>query len=133
MNPLMTNIWNHPRTSAAGLLIAVVSIGGVLSQQGITLGHAGTGTVVTLVTAIASALLGLLARDPNQAPGQASASPSQHLSHNNEGEGGPSPSPVALKVVQWMTETMRKYRINSDEFSRSSGCKPMADNDMSKL
>jgi hypothetical protein len=66
MNPLITNIWNHPRTSAAGLLIAVVSIGGVLSQQGITLGHAGTGTVVTLVTAIASAFLGLLARDPGQ-------------------------------------------------------------------
>jgi hypothetical protein len=67
MNPLISNIWNHPRTSAAGLLIAVVSIGGILSQQGISLGHAGTGTVVTLVTAIASALLGLLARDPRQA------------------------------------------------------------------
>jgi hypothetical protein len=66
MNPLITNIWNHPRTSAAGLLIAVVSIGGVLSQQGVTLGHAGTGTVVTLATAVASALLGLLARDPGQ-------------------------------------------------------------------
>jgi hypothetical protein len=64
MNTLVSNIWNHPRTSAAGLLIAIVSIGGVLSQQGISLGHAGTGTVVTLVTAIASALLGLLARDP---------------------------------------------------------------------
>ncbi|WP_058187245.1 hypothetical protein [Terracidiphilus gabretensis] len=72
MNPLITNIWNHPRTSAAGLLIAVVSIGGVLSQQGVTLGHAGTGTVVTLATAIASALLGLLARDPNQTSGQSS-------------------------------------------------------------
>jgi hypothetical protein len=72
MNPLITNIWNHPRTSAAGLLIAVVSIGGVLSQQGVTLGHAGTGTVVTLATATASALLGLLARDPNQASGQSS-------------------------------------------------------------
>jgi hypothetical protein len=64
MNPLIANVWNHPRTSLAGLLIAVVSIGGVLSQQGISLGHAGTGTVVTLVTATASALLGLLARDP---------------------------------------------------------------------
>jgi len=64
MNLPFTNIWNHPRTSLAGLLIAVVSIGGVLSQQGISLGHAGTGTIVTLVTAIASALLGLLARDP---------------------------------------------------------------------
>ena len=66
MSLLIANIWNHPRTSAAGLLIAVVSIGGVLSQQGVTLGHVGTGTVVTLATAIASALLGLLARDPGQ-------------------------------------------------------------------
>jgi hypothetical protein len=68
MNSLISNIWKNPRTSVAGLLIAVVSIGGVLSQQGITLGHAGTGTVVTLVTAIAAALLGLLARDPGPAP-----------------------------------------------------------------
>ena len=60
----ITNIWNHPKTSLAGLLIAVVSIAGVLSQQGITLGKAGTGTVVTLVSALATALLGLLARDP---------------------------------------------------------------------
>jgi hypothetical protein len=64
MNPLIANIWLHPRTSLAGLLIAVVSISGVLSQQGISLGKAGTGTVVTLATAIASVLLGLLARDP---------------------------------------------------------------------
>src|SRR5208337_1102237 len=60
----ITNIWNHPKTSAAGLLIAVVSIAGVLSQQGITLGKAGTGTVVTLAAALAAALLGLLAKDP---------------------------------------------------------------------
>jgi hypothetical protein len=64
----ISNIWNHPKTSAAGLLIAVVSIAGVLTQQGITLGAAGTGTVVTLVGAIASALLGLLAKDPSDAP-----------------------------------------------------------------
>lgn len=63
MNAL-TNIWNHPRTSAAGLLIGVASIGGVLTQQGITLGKAGTGTVVSLATGIATVLLGLLARDP---------------------------------------------------------------------
>jgi hypothetical protein len=62
-----SNIWKHPRTSIAGLLIATVTIADVLSQQGITLGHAGTGTVVTLVTAIATALLGLLARDPKTA------------------------------------------------------------------
>lgn len=63
MNPI-ANIWNHPKTSAAGLLICIVTIAGVLSQQGITLGHAGTGTVVTLVSGLGSALLGLLARDP---------------------------------------------------------------------
>ena len=62
----ISNIWNHPKTSAAGLLISIISIAGVLSQQGITLGAAGTGTVVALVSAIATALLGLLSRDPGQ-------------------------------------------------------------------
>ncbi len=66
---LISNFWNHPRTSAAGLLIAVMTIGGVLSQHGISLGTAGTGTVVTLVCAVASALLGLLAKDPSDAGG----------------------------------------------------------------
>ena len=65
---LFSNAFRHPRTSVAGVLIAIVSITGVLSQQGITLGKAGTGTVVSLVTAMASALLGLLARDPGSAP-----------------------------------------------------------------
>jgi hypothetical protein len=63
MNPI-SNVWNHPKTSAAGLLIAVVTITRVLSQQGVTLGAAGTGTVVSLVCAMATAFLGLLARDP---------------------------------------------------------------------
>jgi len=63
----VSNIWNHPKTSIAGLLIAIVTIGGVLSQQGISLGSAGTGTVVTLMSAVASALLGLLAKDPDSA------------------------------------------------------------------
>ena len=62
-----SNIWNHPKTSAAGLLIAVASIAGVLSQQGITLGKAGAGTVVSLASALATALLGLLAKDPEAA------------------------------------------------------------------
>ncbi len=66
----ISNIWDHPRTSAAGLFISVISIAGVLSQQGISLGTAGTGTVVTLVGALASALLGLLARDPVDATSQ---------------------------------------------------------------
>jgi hypothetical protein len=63
----LTNMWNQPKTSAAGLLIAVASIAGVLSQQGVTLGKAGTGTVVTLLSALATALLGLLAKDPGSA------------------------------------------------------------------
>ena len=61
----VANIWNHPKTSVAGVLIALVTVAGVLSQQGIGLGSAGTGTVVTLVGALASALLGLLAKDPD--------------------------------------------------------------------
>jgi hypothetical protein len=72
---IFSNIWNHPRTSAAGLLIAVISIAGVLSQQGIGLGAAGTGTVVTLAGALASALLGLLARDPGDVPNQSGSGP----------------------------------------------------------
>jgi len=63
MNSL-ANIWNHPKTSVAGLLIAIVTVAGVLSQQGIDLGHAGSGTIVTLAGALATALLGLLAKDP---------------------------------------------------------------------
>lgn len=61
---ILTNIWNHPKTSVAGILICAVTIAGVLSQQGITLGHAGTGTVVALISSIAAAFLGLLAKDP---------------------------------------------------------------------
>ncbi len=72
-----SNIWNHPKTSAAGLLIAVASIAGVLSQQGITLGKAGTGTVVSLASALATALLGLLAKDPEATSQQVSKPASQ--------------------------------------------------------
>jgi hypothetical protein len=46
------------------MLIAVVTIASTLSRQGITLGAAGNGNVVTLVGALATVLLGLLARDP---------------------------------------------------------------------
>ena len=74
----ISNIWKYPKTSAAGVLIAVVTIAGVLSQQGISLGKVGTGTVISLVTAIATALLGLLARDPDpSASQQVSGSASQ--------------------------------------------------------
>jgi hypothetical protein len=41
-----------------------VTIAGVLSQQGVTLGNAGSGSVVALISGIAAAFLGFLARDP---------------------------------------------------------------------
>jgi hypothetical protein len=70
---VFSNVWQHPKTSAAGLLIGVLSVSQVLSQQGITLGKAGTGTVLTLVSGLASAALGLLARDPGPEMAPASA------------------------------------------------------------
>jgi hypothetical protein len=73
MNPI-SNIWNHPKTSAAGLLIGVITIASVFSQQGITLGAAGSGTMVTLVSGLATALLGLLARDPAPSNGNSANS-----------------------------------------------------------
>jgi hypothetical protein len=63
MNPI-SNIWNHPKTSAAGVLIAVITVAGALLRQGVTLRQAGVGTIVSLVGALATTLLGLLARDP---------------------------------------------------------------------
>lgn len=62
----ISNIWKNPKTSVTGVLLAVVTIAGALSQQGITLGTAGTGTVITLVSGLATALLGLLAKDPGE-------------------------------------------------------------------
>jgi hypothetical protein len=59
-----SNIWQHPRTSAAGVLIATLTVSGVLAQQGITMGKVGTGSVVSLAGALATAFLGLMARDP---------------------------------------------------------------------
>ena len=69
----ISNIWKHPKTSSAGLLIAVASVAGVLSQQGVTLGKVGSGTVVTLASALATALLGLLAKDPGGVASQPAA------------------------------------------------------------
>jgi len=87
-----TNIWNQPKTSAAGLLIAVASIAGVLSQQGVTLGKAGTGTVVSLASALATALLGLLAKDPEAASEQVSGAASQRAGAAN----------TSAKLGAWM-------------------------------
>lgn len=71
----ISNIWKHPKTSAAGLLIAVASVAGVLSQQGLTLGKAGSGTVVSLAGALATALLGLMAKDPGATASQQVSGP----------------------------------------------------------
>ena len=112
MMNIFSNIWDHPRTSAAGLLIAVVSIAGVLSQQGITLGAAGRGTVVTLLGALASALLGLLAKDPSDASSQqGSGSGSQQAKLGAWAliallmplpfMGGCSQTTVAQNIVNW--------------------------------
>ena len=88
------NIWNHPKTSAAGLLIAVASVAGVLSQQGVSLGNVGTGTVVSLASALATALLGLLAKDPNSASSPAT---SQAASQPVSGSAGQQ-----AKLGAWM-------------------------------
>jgi len=76
---IFTNIWKHPKTSAAGLLIAVSSVAGVLSQQGVSLGNVGTGTVVSLASALATALLGLLAKDPETASPQVGGSATRQV------------------------------------------------------
>lgn len=66
----IANIWKHPKTSLTGVLIAVATAASVLSQQGIAMGHIGAGTAVTLAGSLATALLGLLARDPAPPPAQ---------------------------------------------------------------
>jgi hypothetical protein len=59
----MERMIDHPKTSAAGVLLAATTVLGVLQQQGIALGHAGTGTTVALASGLATALLGLLSKD----------------------------------------------------------------------
>lgn len=63
MTEIMGRMIQHPKTSAAGLLLALTTVLGVLQQQGVSLGHVGTGTAVSMASALATALLGLLAKD----------------------------------------------------------------------
>ncbi len=63
MTELLGRILEQPKTSAAGLLVALTTVLGVLQQQGVSLGHVGTGTVISLGSALATAVLGLLAKD----------------------------------------------------------------------
>jgi len=106
----ISNIWQHPKTSTAGLLIGVATIASVLSQQGITLGRAGSGSVVTLVSGLAAALLGLLARDPaSSTPGANSTGTTAKLGAwalialllQVPFVGGCSGTSVAQNIVNW--------------------------------
>jgi hypothetical protein len=104
----IANIWLHPKTSVAGLLIAVVTVAGVLSQQGITLGTAGRGTMVALLSGLASALLGLLARDPvsNSSAGNYTGSTAKLgvwalIALLLPFMGGCSEATVAREIVNW--------------------------------
>jgi hypothetical protein len=65
----LDRIVGSPKTSVAGILIFATTVTGVLSQQGVTLGKAGTGTVVALIGALAAGLLGLLAKDSSGSGG----------------------------------------------------------------
>jgi hypothetical protein len=63
MQQMFQRITANPKSSCIGLLLAVTTVTGALTAQGVTLGHAGTGTTVTLISGVATALMGLLARD----------------------------------------------------------------------
>jgi len=111
----IANIWKHPKTSITGVLIAVSTVAGILSQQGVAIGHVGTGTVVTLAGSLAAALLGLLARDPASDPDPAkpAVAPS-NITHTRLGVwmlialllqftfiSGCSQTTVAKNIVNW--------------------------------
>ena len=98
MNPL-SNIWKHPKTSVAGVLIAMATVAGELSQHGVTLGTAGTGTVVSLAGAVATALLGLLAKDPAALPQGTAAPASSNRPLGNREQGTGQRLSVWLLVV----------------------------------
>lgn len=110
------NIWKHPKTSITGLLIAVSTVAGILSQQGVAIGHIGAGTVVTLAGSLATALLGLVARDPAQPPSTPAGPPAPRSSSSQARLGvwmlialllqltfvsGCSQTTVAKNIVNW--------------------------------
>lgn len=74
-----SNIWQHPKTTVVGVLTCIVGVAAVLSQQGVTLGHAGSGTVVGLIASVAVALLGMFSKDPGQGKQPADSSSTQKL------------------------------------------------------
>ena len=93
---LCSNIWKHPRTTATGVLIGVTTVAGVLSQQGVSLGHVGNGNVVTLASALAAALLRLVARDPG---GNNADGPGDEAVGQKKSSGAQSTSGAILKSL----------------------------------
>lgn len=101
MNPI-SNLWKHPRTSAVGVLISVATVAGVLSQHGVGLGSVGSGTAVSLAGALATALLGILARDPAKPAAQ--PAPASSPAPNSTGNRGPSTqsSSSSARLNAWL-------------------------------
>ena len=64
MKQLIQNITAHPKTTVLGLLSAAGMVVGLLTSQGVTGGHLGTGTVVGFAGALVAGLTGMVARDP---------------------------------------------------------------------
>lgn len=62
----LENITAHPKTTVVGILTLVITVLGVLQQNGVDLGHVGTGTWVTLLTSLASSLMLLVSQDPSK-------------------------------------------------------------------
>lgn len=60
---LLDRVISHPKTSAIGVLLGLTTVLGVLQQNGVSLGHVGSGTGISLASGLATALLGLLAKD----------------------------------------------------------------------
>lgn len=60
---MISNIWQHRKTSICGVILGLLAIAAVLQQNGITFGPAGTGTVLGVTVACLTALLGLISKD----------------------------------------------------------------------
>lgn len=99
-----SNLWKHPRTSVAGILISIATVTGILAQQGISFGHVGSGTAVSLAGALATALLGLVSRDPGSPPLAPATIPQSSLGGSyasNCTNSGAKPSNTA-KLGAWL-------------------------------
>lgn len=61
---MLSNIIQHPKTTLLGIITLLTTVLPVLIAQGVTLGHAGTGSVVQLIGGVLGALSLALAKDP---------------------------------------------------------------------